>query len=136
MEFDDSGIVGIAAGDANHRRMKYTVLSLEDICERQRNAIASVSNVLSVSEVEAGILLRHFDWDINNVNDQWFANEEKVRNTVGLLLQPDVKEEENELITCPICFDDYNMGDMKKLKYCGHRFCQECWRTLYSYLNK
>lgn len=120
--------VNIASGDANDRCMKYTVLSLKDISERQRKAISTVCNVLSVSDAEASIILRHFYWDINNVYDQWFVNEEKVRNAVGLLLhEPNVNEEENS-IRCPICFDDYKMGDMKKLKYCGHRFCEECWR--------
>lgn len=123
--------VNIAASDGNDNDSclkKYTVLSLKDISEREHNAIATVCNVLSVSEVEAAILLRHFYWDISNVYDQWFANEEKVRNGVGLFLhEPNVKEEENS-IRCPICFDDYKMGDMKGLKYCGHRFCEECWR--------
>jgi len=36
--------------------------------------------VLSILEVEAHILLCHFNWGINNVNDQWFAIEEIVRN--------------------------------------------------------
>lgn len=52
--------MNIAAGDANDRCMKYTILSLNDISERQCNVIATVCNVLSVSEGEAGIILRHF----------------------------------------------------------------------------
>jgi ariadne-1 len=140
-----------APGDAKSTQMKYTILSLKDIGELQHNAIASVCRVLSVSEVEAGILLRHFYWDADKVYDQWSANEEKVRNAVGLLLQDGLerrrrrrggywgmlrgyccrmvcKEEENELITCPICFDGYTILEMKELKYCGHLFCEECWR--------
>lgn len=128
--------VNIAAGDANDRCMRYTILSLNKISERQRNAIATVCNVLSVSEVEAGIILRHFYWDINNVYDQWFANEEKVTNAVGLLSQPNVKEEKRE----------------ESIRFCGHRFCghgrheetqvlrpsllRRVLKTLYSYLNK
>ena len=41
--------------------------------------------MLSILEVEAHILLCHFNSGINNVNDQWFAIEEIVRN-VGLNL--------------------------------------------------
>ena len=39
--------------------------------------------MLSILEVEARIVLCHFNWGINNVNDQWFAIEEIVRN-VGI----------------------------------------------------
>jgi len=120
--------------DDNKGRMKYTVLSLNDIGERLHNATKSVSTVLAVSEAEAAILLRHFDWNSINANDQWFADEEKVRNAVGLLLQPDDKHETKEekmeeLTTCPICFYDFKIRDMKSLKYCDHLFCQDCWRT-------
>eukprot|EP00253_Pinus_taeda_P013927 PITA_13927 len=111
--------------------MNYTVLSLEDISERQRNVIATLSDVLSLTESETAILLRHFNW---HADDQWFADEEKVRNTLGLLLQPGQKHEpkeaeRKEITTCQICFDDYDMRDMKALKYCDHLYCQNCWRA-------
>ena len=140
MEFDD-GLLNLAAVDDDSKeKCKYSVLSFKDISERQQDVITEVSKVLSLSEVEASILLRHSDWNVNNVYDQWFADEEKVRNAVGLLLhQEDVKhhdtppreeEEENELIiTCPICLEDCNIRDTKALKYCGHMFCKECSRN-------
>jgi len=122
------------AGDSNGRHMNYTVLSLEDISERQRNVIATLSDVLSLTESETAILLRHFNWHAENANYQWFADEEKVRNTLGLLLQPGQKHEpkeaeRKEITTCQICFDDYDMRDMKALKYCDHLYCQNCWRA-------
>eukprot|EP00253_Pinus_taeda_P009059 PITA_09059 len=111
--------------------MNYTVLSLEDISERQHNVIATLSDVLSLTESETAILLRHFNW---HADDQWFADEEKVRNTLGLLLQPGQKHEpkeaeRKEITTCQICFDDYDMRDMKALKYCDHLYCQNCWQA-------
>jgi len=75
--------------DDNKIRMKYMVLSLNDIHERQHNATKSVSTLLVISKAEAATLLRHFDWNSINANKQWFASEEKVRNGVVLLLQPD-----------------------------------------------
>lgn len=127
------------AGDSSGTHMNYTVLSLEDISERQRNVIATISDVLSLTESETAILLRHFNWEAENANDQWFADEEKVRNTLGLLLQPGQKHEpkeaeRKEITTCQICFDDYDMRDMKELKYCDHLYCQLA--SLYSHINK
>lgn len=40
----------------------YTILSERDIRQRQQEAVESVAAVLSVSDTEAGILLRHFKW--------------------------------------------------------------------------
>jgi len=47
--------------------------------------------VLSISRVDAGILLRHFKWSVSEINDEWFADEEKVRRDVGLLEKPVVE---------------------------------------------
>lgn len=40
----------------------YAILSDEDIEARQAEAVKSVASVLSVTEEEATILLRHFKW--------------------------------------------------------------------------
>ncbi|PKI45111.1 hypothetical protein CRG98_034495, partial [Punica granatum] len=70
--------------DARHQQ-NYSVLGEEDILQRQEDDIIRVSNVLSISKVSAGILLRHYNWNVSKVHDEWFANEEKVRGAVGLL---------------------------------------------------
>lgn len=40
----------------------YTVLSEKDIRQRQDEATATITNFLSISPMDAGILLRHFKW--------------------------------------------------------------------------
>ncbi|XP_057861855.1 probable E3 ubiquitin-protein ligase ARI8 isoform X2 [Cryptomeria japonica] len=125
----DYGFVDNAADDLDdssiHRpQLNYTILSEEDIQRCQEEAITSISTVLSISRVKAGILLRHFKC---KVNDEWFADEENVRKTVGLLerqiieILSDVKE-----LTCGICFDTYARQRMKAIA-CGHQFCDTCW---------
>ncbi|XP_057837830.1 probable E3 ubiquitin-protein ligase ARI8 isoform X2 [Cryptomeria japonica] len=108
-------------------QMYYTILSEQDIRERQEEAIENVSSVLSISKVEAGILLRHFKWSVSKVNDEWFVDEAKVRREVGLLEKPtvEVKPDVNEL-QCGICFDTYS-NDRMKAVFCGHHFCKGCW---------
>ncbi|KAL9270816.1 putative E3 ubiquitin-protein ligase ARI8 [Drosera capensis] len=39
-----------------------SILSEADICQRQKDDISRVSNVLSISRGEAGVLLRHYNW--------------------------------------------------------------------------
>lgn len=40
----------------------FTVLSEKDIRQRQDEAVATITNFLSISPVDAGVLLRHFKW--------------------------------------------------------------------------
>lgn len=132
---EDYGFVENASDDDSEEntsisrrpQSNYTILSEEDILQRQEEAITAVSTVLSISRVDAGILLRHFKWSVSKVNDEWFADEEKVRRDVGLLEKPivEVRPYEKELI-CGICFDYYLRSRMKAAA-CGHHFCSACW---------
>ena len=69
----------------------YTILSEEDILERQNETITAVSELLYISKADARFLLRHFKWNVGKISDEWFANEEKVRMDVGLLEKPVVE---------------------------------------------
>jgi len=132
---EDYGFVENASDDDSEEntsisrrpQSNYTILSEEDILQRQEEAITAISTVLSISRVDAGILLRHFKWSVSKVNDEWFADEEKVRRDVGLLEKPvvEVRPYEKELI-CGICFDYYLRSRMKAAA-CGHHFCNACW---------
>lgn len=130
----DYGFVDNAADDlddpdfsACRPQLNYTILSEEDIRQCQEEAVTSISTVLAISSVNAGILLRHFKWSVSKVNDEWFADEENVRKTVGLLEKPivEIRSYVKEL-TCGICFETYGRERMKAA-VCGHRFCDTCW---------
>ncbi|KAI3459114.1 hypothetical protein Pfo_015777 [Paulownia fortunei] len=109
-----------------HRSQNYTILNEDDIRQCQEESMIKVSTVLSISRVAAGILLHHYNWSVSKVNDEWFADEEKVRKTVGLLENhfplPDAKE-----LTCGICFETYPRDRMSAAA-CGHPFCVVCWQ--------
>ncbi|OWM72296.1 hypothetical protein CDL15_Pgr018181 [Punica granatum] len=111
--------------DARHQQ-NYSVLGEEDILQRQEDDIIRVSNVLSISKVSAGILLRHYNWNVSKVHDEWFANEEKVRGAVGLLEELLVEFPNDNEITCGICFESYPCDRIYGAA-CGHLFCQACW---------
>ncbi|KAI5649050.1 hypothetical protein M9H77_35055 [Catharanthus roseus] len=112
---------------AHHRsQTNYTVLSEADIRQRQEENITQIAMVLSISRVAASILLRHYNWSVSKVNDEWFADEEKVRRLVGLLECPVPLPDAREL-TCGICFEAYPC-DMMSAAACGHPFCVTCWQ--------
>ncbi|CAI9090817.1 OLC1v1025675C3 [Oldenlandia corymbosa var. corymbosa] len=104
----------------------YTVLAEADICQRQEENITQVAVVLSISRIAASILLRHYNWSVSKVNDEWFADEEKVRRLVGLLEYPVQLPDAKEL-TCGICFENYPR-DMMRSAACSHPFCVTCWQ--------
>ncbi|XP_059628610.1 probable E3 ubiquitin-protein ligase ARI8 [Cornus florida] len=107
-------------------QQNYNVLSEADIRQRQEENIMEISAVLSVSTVAASILLRHYNWNVSKVHDEWFADEERVRRTVGLLEKPVPLPNDVEL-TCGICFDTCPR-DMMSAAACGHPFCGACWQ--------
>ncbi|GKV27954.1 hypothetical protein SLEP1_g37064 [Rubroshorea leprosula] len=114
--------------NAHHRHQQnYTVLSEADIRQRQEDDIMGVCAVLSISKVEAALVLRHYNWSVSKIHDEWFADEEKVRKAVGLLVKPVVRFPDGKYMTCGICFDSYP-HDMLNAAACGHPFCISCWR--------
>ncbi|KAH0434367.1 hypothetical protein IEQ34_026841 [Dendrobium chrysotoxum] len=120
-ELDDSdGIV------SERLQQNYTVLDETDIRQLQEDDIRSVSTVLSTSRVNACLLLRHFNWSVSKVHEEWFADEETVRRAVGLLGKqvemPNVAE-----LPCGICFEVHPRTAMSSAA-CGHPFCESCWR--------
>ncbi|KAK1318302.1 putative E3 ubiquitin-protein ligase ARI7 [Acorus calamus] len=112
----------------SHRQQQnYTILGEVDICQRQDDDISMVSTVLSISRVAASILLRHYNWSVSKVHDAWFADEESVRRTVGLLEKPVHRPLNAGELTCGICFENYPRNRMNSAS-CGHQFCNACWR--------
>ncbi|CAM6106301.1 unnamed protein product [Calypogeia fissa] len=133
-ESDYGGFEGSTTDDllASSRlpQANYTILSEKDIRQRQEEAVSTITNFLSVSRTEAGILLRFFNWSVSKVTDEWCADEERVRESVGLVQRPQQAEERRNLpkeMTCGICFESHSLERMKAAPACGHFFCDSCW---------
>ncbi|XP_039122300.1 probable E3 ubiquitin-protein ligase ARI7 [Dioscorea cayenensis subsp. rotundata] len=120
---DSDDIMEIAA---NRYQKNYTILNEASIQQCQEDDITRVSTVLSIPRVASCILLRHYNWSVNKVHDEWFADEENARKTVGLLEKLIEIPKEKELV-CGICFDTYPREKMNAAA-CGHPFCHVCWR--------
>lgn len=112
---------------AKHQQKNYVVLNEADICQRQEDDITTVSTILSIPRVAASILLCHYHWSVSNVHEAWFADEDRIRKTVGLLERP-VQFSIAKLLTCGICFESYPL-DRISTAACGHPFCSTCWKS-------
>uniref|UniRef100_A0A2N9EM97 RBR-type E3 ubiquitin transferase n=1 Tax=Fagus sylvatica TaxID=28930 RepID=A0A2N9EM97_FAGSY len=112
--------------ESRRAEQNFTILKEIDIQQRQEDDITRVSAVLSISRVASSILLRHFNWSVSKVHDAWFADEDRVRKTVGLLEEPVVKFPNARELTCGICFETFPRDSIKSAA-CGHPFCTTCW---------
>ncbi|PIA49533.1 hypothetical protein AQUCO_01300376v1 [Aquilegia coerulea] len=73
----------------------------------------------------------NFIYSRSNLHDAWFADEEKVRMTIGLLKKPVIEYPNAKKLTCAICFDTYWRHRMHDAA-CGHLFCSSCWGSYIS----
>ncbi|KAK9725093.1 hypothetical protein RND81_05G122200 [Saponaria officinalis] len=105
----------------------YSVLKDSDIKQRQEESISHVSAVLSIPRVAASVLLCHYKWNVSHLHDEWFADEGKVREAVGLLSMPTVLYSNVTELTCGICFDSFALEEIRSA-VCGHPFCTTCWK--------
>ena len=139
--YSDQEEENLAVGDDDDesRRNKkakqsYVVSKESDIQQRQENNITEVSNVLSISKAVATVLLLNYNWRACDVQDEWFADEERIRKKVGLFEKP-VFLLPNKLgkvkLTCSICYENVRVSMMGWVS-CGHPFCRECWEKYVS----
>lgn len=119
--------------DDKKDEQNYTILKEEEIKKCQEADIKEVSTALSISKNSACILLRHFRWIVSKVYDEWFADEDRIRQAVGLLDNQTVKfskySRRNQ--TCGICFESHHRDKMKSAG-CSHLYCSECWTSYIS----
>ncbi|XP_076886986.1 putative E3 ubiquitin-protein ligase ARI8 isoform X2 [Bidens hawaiensis] len=123
---DDSDDVIVSRQQKN-----YTILKEDDIRECQEEDITTICSVLSVSRDYACMLLRSYNWNVSNVHEAWFADEDKVRKAVGLLDKGDAKLPKAGELPCGICFESYPPRKISSAA-CGHPFCNICWTAYIS----
>lgn len=126
---DGHGFAVVAAnrdGEARSDGMKnYTILTEADIRRLQDDDVSQLSATLSISKSDSCLLLRHYNWNVTKVHDEWFTDEAKVRDAVGLIETPAAIAADESV--CEICFDSHLCREMSAAD-CGHQFCGECWR--------
>ncbi|KAK6245348.1 hypothetical protein QUC31_000144 [Theobroma cacao] len=129
-EDDDEGIALQEDETDNLPRshQNYTVLKEADIRHRMEDSIGEVSGVLSISKVEASILLLHYNWSVGKVHDSWFTDEGEARKKAGLVVKPLIELPDHGDILCRICFESYSRDGIKST-VCGHPYCSDCWSS-------
>ncbi|XP_006307349.2 probable E3 ubiquitin-protein ligase ARI12 [Capsella rubella] len=113
------------------QRRYATVLTDEDILKLMEIDIQSVSELAFLSKADATLLLSHLSWDVNDICEQWCADTEKVRESVGLLELDPPSSDDSEFF-CRVCGESHPHENFASVS-CGHRICTGCWK---SHINK
>ena len=135
---DEETFGDVAAGEDETPAVAFRSLDAAEVRERQRDAVARVTAVLQIPPESAAPLLRAHKWNVNHLNDSWFADEAGVRAKSGLLPTPSDRstdattsvvgssgsDETNQ--TCQVCFEAFTRTSWTNVG-CGHDFCGQCW---------
>ena len=107
----------------------YEVLTPTALLERQQQEVAQIKEVFEVSPAFASILLRFFQWNVEDLMNKFFDyGRNKVFEAAGVVDEDkSILDGEATLFECSCCFDDsVEFADTTSLN-CGHRFCNNCW---------
>lgn len=103
--------------------------------------IQQVKDLLENTDDEAITLLRHFNWNFQKLEEQWFTMDDNKLRTVGLeydekLVEkyPDINatRKENNDNMCPVMYMEFEKGDPdydSDQLVCGHQFSKICWKN-------
>eukprot|EP01027_Heterolobosea_sp_BB2_P022237 GEZU01032728.1.p1 GENE.GEZU01032728.1~~GEZU01032728.1.p1 ORF type:complete len:506 (-),score=183.84 GEZU01032728.1:127-1644(-) len=116
--------------DALLNKKEYYVYTQDELNKKQEDDVWAVHQVLNVPVSIAGALLRYYGWDKEKLYAPFFEDPERVCKKAGVVLDAKtsfVRGTKGKMITCTICFDDYDGADTASLR-CNHIFCNTCWK--------
>ncbi|KAK1632745.1 hypothetical protein QYE76_007060 [Lolium multiflorum] len=124
MEEEEEGVME----ERREREERYAVLTMDAVRARQEEHAARVADLVALTPAQAAAVLRHFKWSAAAVEDGWFANEQRVRDAVGLPQYSCSGVSANAApLTCAICFDVHPAGAMRSAGCQAHFYCCGCW---------
>ncbi|CAM0952961.1 unnamed protein product [Alopecurus aequalis] len=132
---DDDGDYGeeeeeenVVLAEQRERKERYAVLTMDAVRARQEEHTAMVADLVALRPALAAAVLRHFKWSAAAVEERWFADEQRIRDAVGLPPCSAAGVTTNaEPLTCLICFDVHPAGSMRSAGCAAHFYCRGCW---------
>lgn len=99
------------------------ILPAEDLFPEMKRLMKDVTEILSIPEAAAAVLLREHNWQKEVLLEDFFKNADKLLTKCGVYHRCNPKPV-MKMDTCAICYDE--MGS-KLAMPCGHEFCTDCW---------
>ncbi|BEI86918.1 hypothetical protein CcaverHIS002_0702640 [Cutaneotrichosporon cavernicola] len=130
----------------------YKVLSPKELTEMQNIQVKKVQTLLEVPASSAAILLRHYAWNSEKLQEEFWSDpagsfaaaglsppSSPSTSTASLPMSSPFKSrnpfrpknKKAAPFDCPICCNDYPTEEFDTQTYslgCNHRFCRACWK--------
>jgi len=136
IEDNENDYIGVFTFDQSEEEKdslgpNFACLSPEEIIQTQKKLIQEISEKLNISASNAANLLRHYQWKVELLHQNYWNSPDKVLKEAGLVcVTPDADDEcklegEGE---CLVCCEIVDGNDCSALR-CRHRFCNDCWSS-------
>eukprot|EP01061_Rhynchopus_euleeides_P014301 TRINITY_DN24823_c0_g1_i1.p1 TRINITY_DN24823_c0_g1~~TRINITY_DN24823_c0_g1_i1.p1 ORF type:complete len:555 (+),score=210.59 TRINITY_DN24823_c0_g1_i1:175-1839(+) len=103
-------------------------LTRQALLQRHKATVAQVVELLHISEGAARLLLRHFKWDRDRLQERFFEDCTVLCERTGIACYTDpIVYAGSETITCEICYDDYTGRSAAAIGACNHFICVDCY---------
>lgn len=111
----DVGLVKKYSEAQSFKTKDFVVWTIDQIEDRQKKIIEEAIDLLSLSENDAITALKHFNWNPEKLQENWFDNEEKTRKTCGLTpLKFLVSRNMDKQDLCYICYQKLQKSKPRK----------------------
>ena len=127
------------------RAPSYQIYDSKSVADRQKVLVDRVSELLFVSTDEASCLLRGYRWNEKKLQSEWFKDQKKVRDKIGLTARratsggsaaavtADPSSNPQEATVQCLTWGCKRVPVRKAHALaCGHSFCKGCWRKYLS----
>jgi len=111
--------------------LTFPVSALKKLSKPKKKLIQEISELLNISASNAANLLRHYQWKVELLHQQYWTSPDLVLKEAGLVcVTPDADDEcklegEAECLVCCEIVDCLNCSALR----CRHRFCNDCWSS-------
>ncbi|BFU21290.1 zinc finger protein, putative [Entamoeba histolytica HM-1:IMSS-B] len=93
------------------------------IDQEMQKLLKDVCDFTCLGEGDCSLLLRHFKWNVNKMNDVYFDDPDKYLVLSGTKMPE--RDPPKGKVTCDVCYEEVN--EVTGLS-CGHYYCKNCWR--------
>lgn len=113
---------------------EYELLKQEDFNSKREEVISEFISISSLPKDEAELVLIEYNWNLEMINNIWFENTKKIKESCGIENPISITNKYKDLANteeCLVCYDTFCEETPKIGLKCGHFLCQSCF---YEYL--
>ncbi|EIW72066.1 hypothetical protein TREMEDRAFT_36398 [Tremella mesenterica DSM 1558] len=114
--------------------VSYKVRTLQEIINMQSKEVRKIQTLLEMPASTATILLRHYQWNSEKLQEQFWNDPAAALLSAGLSppVSPSTRTapQPSGPFECPVCCMEFAKEDVVKETFalgCRHRFCRGCW---------